>query len=90
MSAQKPEKTMPTWKGIIRRQSYGSGGDIGRVYSTELAAIAADAVIWDCMIHLMADELPGCWAAAFRGALRQLNVNLWMLNIQVRKDWGIS
>lgn len=90
MSAKKPVRMMPTWRGMVMRKDFGRGGDICRCYSSELAATAADAIMLREMNRVTKSELPGCWSAAFRGALRSLNTNLWTLNIQRRKDWALS
>lgn len=81
MSAKKPLRMFPTWRGILR-PGYGSGGDVARVYCSLLAANSADAVISKHASHVTARELPGCWAAAYRGALRRLNENAWRLQLQ--------
>lgn len=54
------------------------------VYDSWLAAKMADTVIFREMTRnsLKPDEVPGCWAATFRGALWQLNKDLWKLNIE--------
>lgn len=77
MSANKPLRMLPTWRGIIMRQGYGSGGDVGRIYCSLLAANAADTLITRHAAQMSASELPGCWQAAFRGALRRLNETAW-------------
>lgn len=82
MSARKPLRMMPTWRGIIFRQGYGSGGDVARVYDSLLAANAADTLINRHAAQMTASELPGCWAAAFRGALRRLNETAWQVQLE--------
>lgn len=81
MSAKKPLRMMPTWRGIIMRQGYGSGGDVGRIYCSLLAANAADTLINLHAAQMTAAELPGCWQAAFRGALRRLNEVAWQTQL---------
>lgn len=81
MSAKKPLRMMPTWRGIIMRQGYGSGGDVGRIYCSLLAANAADTLINRHAAQMTAGELPGCWQAAFRGALRRLNEVAWQTQL---------
>jgi hypothetical protein len=90
MSPKKPVRTLPTWRGMVVRQDFGKGGDICRHYDSALAATAADAIMYQHASRVTASEFPGCWSAAFRGALRTLNVNLWVLNLQARKDRSVS
>jgi len=85
MSAAKPGRALPCWRGMLTRQRYGSGGDIGRVYCSTLAANAADEIIMGHQEKMTPSEIPGCWAAAFRGALRRLNETAWHLQLTYRR-----
>ncbi len=74
----------PTWRGLASRPMWRDGSDVAAVNDSWLAAKMADQVIFREMTRntLNPEEVPGCWSAAFRGALRQLNVTLWQLNIE--------
>lgn len=83
MSAAKPEKTFPTWRGMIARPDWGSGSDVMKGNDSAIAAKIADTIIYREMMKdtITLDELPMCWSASFRGALRGLNQKLWQLQL---------
>jgi hypothetical protein len=85
MSASKLAKVFPTWRGMAHRPAWRDGSDVARTYDSWLGAKIADTVIYREASRLTGDEIPGCWAATFRGAMAQLNLNLWALNIQAAK-----
>jgi len=82
VSAVRPLRMLPTWRGMLFRPGFGSGGDIGRIYCSHLAAVAADAVIHENYNEMFDAELPDCWDAAFRGALRRLNEHAWRVQLE--------
>lgn len=74
----------PTWRGMMARPPWVGGSDVCRCYDSWLGAKMADTVMFREMAHdtLLKSEVPDCWAAAFRGVMRQLNLDMWALNIQ--------
>lgn len=84
MSAARPTTTFPTWRGMATRPMWQDGSDVCRSYDSWLGAKIADTVIFRELSRdtITPSEAPGCWSASFRGAMTQLNLNLWSLNIQ--------
>ena len=78
----------PTWRGMATRPMWRDGSDVCQCNDSWLAAKMADQVIFREMTHntINADETPGCWSAAFRGALRTLNERFWQLNLNHRSN----
>lgn len=79
----------PNWRGIQNRPAWGDFNDVCRNYDSRLAAECADQIVLRELggkpTH--SAEVAVCWGAAFRGALRGLNENLWALTIHhLRKE----
>jgi hypothetical protein len=74
---------LPTYRGLLARPKWANGSDVARVGDSWLAAKIADTVIMREIVAqtIVADEIPICWPAAFRGAMHRLNVEFWKLNI---------
>lgn len=83
MSAKTPVKVFPTWRGMASRPMWNDGSDICRCPDSWLASKLTDSLIFREMTAntLTLDEVPGCWAAAFRGVMHRLTRDMWELNV---------
>jgi hypothetical protein len=82
----------PTFRGLATRPSWKDGSDVSRAPCSWLAAKIADTITWQELMRgtIVTRELPICWDPCFRGALRQMHVNFWQLNIAHRYAKGLS
>jgi hypothetical protein len=75
---------LPTYRKMLSRPKWANGSDVARVPDSWLAAKIADQVIMREIVarSIVADDIPICWPAAFRGAMHRLNVEVWRLNCE--------
>jgi hypothetical protein len=83
MSALKPNRTMPTWRGLMSRRPWKDGSDVSKHNDSGLAAQLADSIIFRELARdtIKVSEIPTMWPAAFRGVLSELNRQWWLVNI---------
>lgn len=79
-----PRHHLPTYRGLLKRPKWANGSDVCRCSDSWLAAKLADTVIMREIVArtIVADDIPVCWPAAFRGAMHRLTVEFWRLNIE--------
>jgi hypothetical protein len=75
---------LPTYRKMLTRPKWQNGSDVGKVPDSWLAAKLADQIIMREIVArtIVADDIPICWPAAFRGALARLTAETWRLNCE--------
>jgi hypothetical protein len=75
---------LPTYRKMLSRPKWANGSDVARVPDSWLAAKIADQVIMREIVarSIVADDIPICWPAAFRGAMHRLTTEVWRLNCE--------
>lgn len=75
---------LPTYRQMLTRPKWANGSDVARVPDSWLAAKLADQIIMREIVAntIVADDIPICWPAAFRGVMHRLAVEAWQNNIE--------
>jgi hypothetical protein len=75
---------LPTYRKMLSRPKWADGSDVARVPDSWLAAKIADQIIMREIgaRSIVADDIPICWPAAFRGAMHRLTAEAWRLNCE--------